>query len=464
MKKRANGEGTIYSTIQKNKRKKFLDKICNVCYNCKEKCNRESFEKCDKCTNCTDCLKYCDRYYCYKVTKAQVSINKKRKAAGTGKNSKEVKEKKERTARELNKDELMKNGDLTLSEAMRLNEKNKLDNTLINENSYNRNLNTIKLIEEYDIANIKIYDLDQSKFEELLSLLVKLDISQSYLDKVYTVIHQACNMCKIHSDIFDNIKRNTFVSKMEIKEIRAFSLEEEKLLIDYINTHPNSLVNSHRSNISSTTIKNIIKFALATAMRIGEIGALDKNKNIDYENNRFIIEQTITRDLSNKHVIGNSTKTGRKKRKKKKKDIRYVPFDALFDSDEIIHLLEEQSQYNDSNLLFTDNSGNLIQPSSVNAIFKRICKKAGITQECNFHMLKHTGVTRMLENGMDIYAISEIVGTSVEVLSETYAHILDEFVEREIQKSKKIRQQSNLNLHDSSNSKSCKIIPFRALS
>ena len=107
-KRRANGEGTIYSTIQKNKRKKFLEKECTICRNCTQKCNRNAFERCEKCINCTECLSYCDRFYCYKVTKAQLTINNIRKSAGTAKNSKEAKVKKETKTRELNKKDLIK--------------------------------------------------------------------------------------------------------------------------------------------------------------------------------------------------------------------------------------------------------------------------------------------------------------------------------------------------------------------
>ena len=46
------------------------------------------------------------------------------------------------------------------------------------------------------------------------------------------------------------------------------------------------------------------------------------------------------------------------------------------------------------------------------------------------HMTKHTAVTRMIENGIRIEVISAIVGTSVEVLRKTYAHILDDFIEK----------------------------------
>ena len=65
----------------------------------------------------------------------------------------------------------------------------------------------------------------------------------------------------------------------------------------------------------------------------------------------------------------------------------------------------------------------------------------------------------MKENGMDIYAISKLVVTSVKVLTETYAHIFDDFVEKEIEKSKEIRKDSDLDLFNRKDT-SNKIIPF----
>ncbi len=76
-------------------------------------------------------------------------------------------------------------------------------------------------------------------------------------------------------------------------------------------------------------------------------------------------------------------------------------------------------------------------------------------------MIKHTAVTRMIENGMDINAISKVVGTSVRVLLKTYAHILDDFVKREIEKTKKVRKENNLSLSKTAVASNCKVIPFQ---
>ena len=69
MGRRAKGEGSLYKTIQKQKRPKFANNgECAICRECKDRTacnNRQGYEKCEKCKNCKEeCLKYCDRFYC----------------------------------------------------------------------------------------------------------------------------------------------------------------------------------------------------------------------------------------------------------------------------------------------------------------------------------------------------------------------------------------------------------------
>ena len=90
--RRANGEGSIYETVKKNKRKVFLAEECNTCKKCTDRSlcnNRVGWDKCDKCKNCiTDCLHYCDRFYCYKTIASQITLNGQRKSTGIRENKK----------------------------------------------------------------------------------------------------------------------------------------------------------------------------------------------------------------------------------------------------------------------------------------------------------------------------------------------------------------------------------------
>lgn len=55
-----NGEGSVYNTIQKAKKKFDNTKMCPICLECKDRSfcsNRTNWEKCSKCKECTICLK-----------------------------------------------------------------------------------------------------------------------------------------------------------------------------------------------------------------------------------------------------------------------------------------------------------------------------------------------------------------------------------------------------------------------
>lgn len=54
--------------------------------------------------------------------------------------------------------------------------------------------------------------------------------------------------------------------------------------------------------------------------------------------------------------------------------------------------------------------------------FKRQLKEAGIDNR-NFHILRHTFATNCIENGMDVKALSEILGHSdVKITLNRYVH------------------------------------------
>lgn len=452
---RGNGEGTVYDTVQKTKKEFDNSKMCKICRECIDRtaCNdRQGWLKCNKCKECKG-DKDCDRFYIYKRTFAQISTNAGRKTLGNGKNKKEATQKKIEKQEELDKLKNIKNGNCTLLETMTKNIEEKHELGLISDNTYIRHTETIKSVAKHPYSNKTMINLSEEDVKEIISLFVKQNASQSQLEKIYDQINGAFNYC--HLNTIKEIKRNTFVSNIEPKDVTAFTIEEEKKLLNYINEHEDTLVNENKSKIDSKTVKNLIKFNLATACRIGEICALDKDEDIDRQNKRVIVHTTLTKNKDGIIIIGNQTKTGRKSKKAKKKDCRFIPFGVLFDENDFIAMLDEQYEIssanpnNTLNLLFCTKDGKLITHNMFNSIFKRICRQAQIkldlAEGCNNHMMKHTGVTRMIEYDIRIEVISTVVGTSVEVLRKTYAHILDDFIQKEIEKSI-LKRNKNLSL------------------
>lgn len=242
----------------------------------------------------------------------------------------------------------------------------------------------------------------------------------------------------------------TPVSLQKKEPVQAFEVEEQRKLINYLLTQP--LVKSSRCNYDEQTLRNLFICALLSAARIGELGAIIIDKNVNLKANGFIINKTLSND-DGKVVMGETTKTGRKKVEQGLLDERFVPFD-IFDETLMLQVIKNQIKNarnnfkNKKGLLFFQLDGNYIDHRCINNIFKRICREAGVKLDlqkgCHTHMCRHTAVTRMIEAGMDLLVIASILGhVDDRQIKETYGHILARYRNKQLKDcraySKKIK-------------------------
>lgn len=231
----------------------------------------------------------------------------------------------------------------------------------------------------------------------------------------------------------------TPVSLQKKEPVQAFEIEEQRKLIKHLLTKP--LVKSSRCNYDERTLRNLFICALLSAARIGELGAILVNENIDLAANGFIINKTLSSD-DGKIVMGKTTKTGRKKIKQGLLDERFVPFD-IFDEDLMQRVVKDQiknaktNPYNKKGLLFFQLDGSYIDHRCINNMFKRICREAGVklqlSKGCHTHMCRHSATTRMIEAGMDLLVIAAILGHADDrQIKETYGHILARYRNRQL--------------------------------
>lgn len=264
-------------------------------------------------------------------------------------------------------------------------------------------LHIIPKLGEYDLEELTPGIL-QKYVTELLqvgNLRTGKGLSPNSVSGIINVIQSslrtAFNLGYVSSFTADRIKR----PKIEEKEITCFTEQEQKKI-------EQAVLKSKKEKLFG------IILCLYSGLRIGELLAL-RWDDIDMQKGTMTISRSCHdgKDKTGTYTrIEDTPKTSSSR--------RIIPLPKQF-----LPLMKESKKKSNSEYVVSKN-GNPISVRSYQRSFELLQKRLNISRR-GFHALRHTFATRAIECGMDVKALSEILGHKNPTITlNRYAHSLME--------------------------------------
>lgn len=280
----------------------------------------------------------------------------------------------------------------------------------VSEAGYDRNLATLKRIEDNPIGTIPIMYITEKQLELFMRYMTRY--SNSVIAKTHQQLKLAYELAIEEDIVGKNLMKSRKLQKRPKSSkpdrvVRGLTEEEQKKFVEALEA---DRVPRHRNEYKAQ-----LKIELYTGMRMGEINAL-KKEDVDFDHGIIRISRTISRGLDSRHYLKETTKTETGQRE--------IPINDL-----VRPVLEEaiaKAPRNKYGLIFYDkNKKDVVTTLQVNSYFRRLCKKAGIELRGQ-HALRHTFATRCIEAGIPPIVLKNWMGhTDIHITMDTYADVFN---------------------------------------
>lgn len=161
------------------------------------------------------------------------------------------------------------------------------------------------------------------------------------------------------------------------------------------------------------------RVALATGMRPGELAVI-RWQDVDLDRGVVTVRRSMTKSAEGLQIIGDSTKTGR---------VRSIALASSALAALKAWRLEQLKQrvaspyWEETDLVFTTANGRLITQRHWQDKLESVIAETGVTRVTP-HGLRHTAATLMLERGVALKIVAEILGhASTVTTADLYQHV-----------------------------------------
>ena len=274
-----------------------------------------------------------------------------------------------------------------------------------------------------DFANLNIQDMTEDKIERFF--LENIDISQSYINKIYQLMNRVFNEAIRKKIITENPMRwfEKPRSSKSTKIVRALTVSEERRLIEVLKNE--NILYAPQMLLS-----------LFTGCRMGEINALEV-RDFDPKHKLLRIRKTVS-ELNGKVTIHYHTKTYHNR--------------ELSLSDEVAAYIKKCIGKKKDGFIFLSSAGTIVSTSQVNYEFKKVLDKYDILDksldgDVTCHSCRHTYATRFLESGSGVKVLQSLLGHSeIKITLGVYCDVQDSFKQAQLDASNKYLEKNNLSI------------------
>jgi len=311
---------------------------------------------------------------------------------------------------------------------------------ILKEQAYHRELGTIKnQIGSSNIAHYRYQSITATEIQTLLNDLNENGYSYSVIKKTYDTFN---------SFYRDMSKKEHFQNPMDFVSLwrKSNVITEEKEVQFWEYNDIKKFVHTAGERYKTGALRYPAGYALAAniylGLRIGELLALTW-KDIDFTHNLIYVCKTLI-EIENPAYDSNNPEEmkiqGVKKvifkvqTSTKRNKNRYVPINE--NARELLLKHYEYAAYTDpDDFVVATRNRKSSTTKNISDTIKSIVMRADLSvKQWNTHILRHTCASLYFRAGVDIFTISKILGNSVEVLQQTYLHLIEEQLQTAAQK------------------------------
>ena len=219
---------------------------------------------------------------------------------------------------------------------------------------------------------------------------------------------------------FDLYKGDEEIEDEDEGKVETFSNDDIKVLVN---------------DIPNKKLRILVKFALATGLRQGEVLAL---KQSDITNMVVSVTKTLRliKVYDEQDEYHYELKITKPKSKKSKRKVP-VPSELKKDLAELniirnTEKLKLGELYQDNDLLFPSETGAYMDSRNLIRSWKRALERIGVPYK-KFHTLRHTYATLLIKNGAQLITVSRLLGHASIKTTEIYAHVLESTKQNDVE-------------------------------